>query len=139
MLPTPEVPPADAAILFRPSKKRKIYRQRATSQEPEAPTIPTPEAQSLDDLISSTAQVADVEGVQVSMSDILRLRKQRKGKTGVAFGANFTSADARDGERALAIRAQEAEKGEEGLGSNGGVVRKFAPQTGTVGDVDRHM
>ncbi|EPE29199.1 hypothetical protein GLAREA_00359 [Glarea lozoyensis ATCC 20868] len=139
MSPPPSIPSAEPTILFRPSKKRKIYRQRATSQEPDVPTPSAPEAQSLDELISSTAQEAEVEGVQVPMSEILRLRKQRKGKGGVVFGVDSSSRADREEGRELAIRAPEEEKAEEGLESNGGVVRKFAPQTGTIGDVDRHM
>jgi hypothetical protein len=139
MSPSPAEALAEPAILFRPSKKRKIYRQRATSQEPDVPILSVPEAQSLDELISSTAKEADMEGVEVSMSEILRLRKQRKGKGGVFFGADTSSVKLRDEERSLAIREPEDEKGEEGFESNGGVVRKFAPQTGTVGNVDRHM
>jgi hypothetical protein len=136
---SPTIPAAEPPILFRPSKKRKIYRQRATSQEPDVPTLSVPEAQSIDELISSTAQEADKEGVEVSMSEILRLRKQRKGKGGVGFGADSSSIKARDEERSLALRGPEDEKGEDGLEINGGVVRKFAPQTGAVGNVDRHM
>jgi hypothetical protein len=139
MSSSPSTPAVEPVILFRPSKKRKIYRQRPTSKEPDVSTLSMPEAQSLDELISSTAQEADTEGVEVSMSEILRLRKQRKGKGGVAFGADSSSTKLRHEERSLAIREPEDEKGEDGLQSNGGVVRKFAPQTGAVGNVDRHM
>lgn len=44
---------------------------------------------------------------------------------------------ARDEEGELIVRPEE-EKGLDALGTSG-VPRKFAPQTGTVGDVNRHM
>ncbi|PBP22380.1 hypothetical protein BUE80_DR006726 [Diplocarpon rosae] len=76
--------PADStqgdAILFRPSKKRKIYRQRLAQDEPDpsptAPSISSPDAdpvQSLDELIStaSASLPSHDEEVSVSMSEIL--------------------------------------------------------------------
>ena len=45
---------------------------------------------------------------------------------------------ARDEEGELILRPEE-EKGGDVVGVSSGVPRKFAPQTGTVGDVNRHM
>ncbi|TVY38091.1 hypothetical protein LSUB1_G003819 [Lachnellula subtilissima] len=131
-------PPApESTILFRPSKKRKIYRQRATSRSPTPPpqsSVPVLVPQSLDDLIASTShseQRAEIEGIPVPISEILRLRKLRKG--GVEFRADSGSAihGAREEESAVVLREEP-----EALD---GVARKFAPQTGTVGDVNKHM
>ncbi|KAF4638038.1 hypothetical protein G7Y89_g64 [Cudoniella acicularis] len=90
--------------LFRPSKKRKIYRARGHSPSPASEPAPLPiptVAQSLDELIASTGEEAlastekkdgngEKEG-EVSIAEILRLRKQaeaqRRGKVGVEFRA----------------------------------------------------
>jgi hypothetical protein len=139
--------PAPEAILFRPNKKRKIYRQRATSPSlqdvnpiPPKPTLvspsiaPTP--QTLDELVSSAA---DVEGVTVSMAEILRQRKQHRHRVGgVEFRAAPSAVTTRheNPETALVIREEDREVV---VPEEGGVVRKFAKQTGLVGDVDKHM
>ncbi|CZT03510.1 hypothetical protein WAI453_012297 [Rhynchosporium graminicola] len=151
-VPTPIAESSDTP-LFRPSKKRKIYRQRdTTDDEPAPPTtlspppqaiasIPLPSAQSLDELISTAgASLSHNDGPfpqhdAVSMVEILRLRKKNKTRGGVGFKASGHVA--RDAEGALILRPGE----EKGLAAPGisGVPRKFAPQTGTVGDVNRHM
>lgn len=157
MSPSPP-PPVDTleanTILFRPTKKRKIYRQRASDDEPVAaplstspPSAPTPapvtipDVQSLDELISTASgpqtlrnNGEEIEGVSVSMSEILRLRKKNKRVGGVEFKASGHVARDEAGELIL----RPSEEGGEVVGSTG-VPRKFAPQTGTVGDVNRHM
>ncbi|KAI9053661.1 hypothetical protein LZ554_002615 [Drepanopeziza brunnea f. sp. 'monogermtubi'] len=162
MSPTPS-PLADQIkadpILFRPTKKRKIYRQRATEDEianenvetappalsPPAPT-PTP-AQSLDELISAASAMASGRGRDeveeeggasaLSVAEILRLRKKNKARGG---GVEFRALGhvARDEEGELMVRGDDEEK-VNGGGVGKGVIRVFAPQTGTVGDVNRHM
>ncbi|KAH9221455.1 hepatocellular carcinoma-associated antigen 59-domain-containing protein [Leptodontidium sp. 2 PMI_412] len=154
-VPVPiSAPEFSSAPLFRPSKKRKIYRQRATTDDEPAPpsslsppppaltaTAPIPTAQSLDELIStaraSSPQNDDTstQNEAVSMAEILRLRKKNKSRGGVEFKASGHVA--RDEEGELIVRPEE-EKGLDALGTSG-VPRKFAPQTGTVGDVNRHM
>jgi hypothetical protein len=150
------------AILFRPSKKRKIYRQRQddndeTLPEPEAaftntPTSqarvqPQPNPQSIDELIASTSvtlpaktgvEGEELEGTPVSMSEILRLRKKNKRIGGVEFRASGHVSRDEDGE--LVIRQAAGEESRPAAGDGGGgVIRKFARQTGAVGDVDKHM
>ena len=152
-------------ILFRPTKKRKIYRQRHDDTTPpethlsspnppfspaSAPAQPNP--QSIDELIASSASVPttadeEAESTQVSISEILRLRQKNKHKrSGVEFRAAGHIARDQDGE--LVIRhatATATATGGEGEsvsaegGGGGGVIRKFAPQTGTVSDVNKHM
>ncbi|PVH88362.1 hypothetical protein DL98DRAFT_648503 [Cadophora sp. DSE1049] len=144
------------APLFRPSKKRKIYRQRAaTDEEPAPPStlssppqaavatpLPLPAAQSLDELISTASaslpqnDEAAAGREAVSMAEILRLRKKNKARSGVEFKASGHVA--RDEEGELILRPEE-EKASDAAGVSSGVPRKFAPQTGTVGDVNRHM
>jgi hypothetical protein len=131
-------PNPESTVLFRPSKKRKIYRQRATSRSPTPPPqSPAQLPQSLDELIASTnneAQEVEVEGTAVPISEILRLRKLRKSKFvgGVEFRADSGNGNGNaEEESAVALREEP-----DGLD---GVPRKFAPQTGTVGDVNKHM
>lgn len=154
-IPAAAAEPTDAP-LFRPSKKRKIYRQRATEDDEPAPPstlspppqtasfsiaapAPLPTAQSLDELISTAGATSphddDPETQNVSMAEILRLRKKNKSRGGVEFKASGHVA--RDEEGELILRAED-ERGVESAGVSG-VPRKFAPQTGTVGDVNRHM
>lgn len=134
-----EHPPPEAdAILFRPSKKRKIYRQRAQEDEETnaAPTLPTQGEQSLDELISDAAKGDEVEGVPVSMAEILRLRKLgRRRAGGVEFRADSHGNAAREGEQGLVLRQEQSSDIVGPL--EGG--RQFAPQVGTVGDVNKHM
>ena len=123
------------AIVFRPNKKRKIYRRRAEDEDEEAapPTTTTsPPAQSLDELIASSAKYAEEEGTPLSMAEILRLRKSRKPKAGVEFKA--TGNLARDDEGALVMPAEVM-----GRTEAAGPVKRFAPQTGAVADVNKHM
>jgi hypothetical protein len=134
---TSSEPPPESAILFRPSKKRKIYRQRPTSpsEDLDAPA-PVPVPQTLEELITTTADES-VEGVQVSMAEILRQRKQHRQRVGgVEFrAAPPASSREENPEMAVAVRGEEEKQEVEDTGG----VRKFARQTGLVGDVDKHM
>jgi hypothetical protein len=150
---SPPPPTTGDTILFRPTKKRKIYRQRHDDPEPQlsnpnppSPAPPQPNPQSIDELISSaslpTTADEELESTQVSISEILRLRQKNKNKrSGVEFRASGHIARDQDGE--LVIRHVATATGGEGEPvppeGGGGVIRKFAPQTGTVGDVNKHM
>jgi hypothetical protein len=131
MTSPPPPTPTDQPILFRPGKKRKLYRQRDVS--------PPVAAATLDELIASGGSAEDaVDDAGVSLAEILRLRKQRRARQpgGVEFRAE---GHGRDGERGEHDGADYDEGGKGGEGE--GVVRRFAPQTGVLGkgDVDRHM
>jgi hypothetical protein len=148
-------------ILFRPTKKRKIYRQRHDDTTPPetqlsspnpsiSPAPAQPNPQSIDELIASSATLPttadeEAESTQVSISEILRLRQRNKNKrSGVEFRASGHIARDQDGELVIRHATATATGGEgepvplEG-GGGGAVIRKFAPQTGTVGDVNKHM
>lgn len=71
------------------------------------------------------------------MAEILRLRKKNKARSGVEFKASGHVA--RDEEGELILRAEEEKAGDVVGVVGSGVPRKFAPQTGTVGDVNRHI
>jgi hypothetical protein len=150
--PTPEA----EVILFRPSKKRKIYRQHNDALDDDAPsTIPIsppsaaspPNPQSIDELIASSSSLApatpsrDLEGAPVSISEILRLRKKNNHKRagGVEFRAEPGGHILRDEDGALVLRKKDGEEERDLVELESGVPRKFARQTGTVGDVNKHM
>jgi len=122
-----EIDPSNAPILFRPSKKRKLYRQRAPEDDEPASASPPP--QSLDELIASAAISTD----EPSINTILRLRK-RKPKAGVEFKATGLVRD----EEGRVVKAEGEGEGDVGKEDAGSAI-KFAPQTGMVMDVDRHM
>ena len=143
-----------STILFRPSKKRKIYRQRATDDdEPTTTSLsnnskaqsPLPPAeQSSEELIISNGHGAEaaleseaVESTSVPISEILRLRKRNKRLGGVEFRVEGVKAreEMRDGALVLREDGEDAEAGDVVAGGP----RRFAPQTGTVGDVNKHM
>ena len=140
--------PTDIPVLFRQSKKRKLYRQRETSPPAAPPPSADPApaiAQTLDELVASGAADAEAEaeadeGAGASLAEILRLRKQQRKTT--KSGVEFRAEGYGKGEGSLGELREEGREGEEG-GEEvvRGVVRRFAPQTGVVGkgDVDRHM
>ena len=77
-----------------------------------------------------------VEGATVSMAEILRLRKQRRPKVGgVEFRAE--GKPMRNEEGALVVMKEAEEEGRDEAPMD--VAHRFAPQTGTVGDVNKHM
>ncbi|KAB8302047.1 hypothetical protein EYC80_005499 [Monilinia laxa] len=155
-------PNPDPVPLFRPSKKRKIYRQRNNDDEDgngidQSISAPAPKAapvaadQSLDELIASNSipikkeeedDEPKFEGT-VDMAEILRLRKQRKKIGGVEFRAETKI---REGSQSDANANGDAlvkyeEKDAEEVQPEGGLsMRRFAPQMGVVGSsVDKHM
>jgi hypothetical protein len=76
------------------------------------------------------------------MSEILRLRKLHKHRVGgVEFRASTVSGRADDGQDdALVVHESgRVDDVKVELPQEVGVVRKFAKQTGMVGDVDKHM
>jgi hypothetical protein len=119
------------AVLFRPRKKRKTYKHRASEDDNDnaiTETLTSPPVQSLDELISQASHEA--EG-SVSMAEIFRLRKQRKPRAGVEFTASGSLVRDEDGQ--LVQQDAGAQPKEVGI------VNRFTTQTGTVGDVNKHM
>ena len=114
----------------------------ASPKTPEAPPVVP---QSLDELIDSAAASAvngdgalgesEVVGTEVSMGEILRLRKMRRTKGGVGFRAQ------NQGNRICEEKnAPREENGDTRLVQTlSATEMRFAPQTGTVLDVNRHM
>ncbi len=155
-------------ILFRPSKKRKIYRQRAQDDDNEnnAAALTTPSASlpahssSADHVsksppllgvgdgvseLTGTGGDVELEGATVPMSEILRLRKLHKQRVGgVEFRPVVTAGlrnESSSSSMALVPMGEsEGGRAEEGQAQVAGGVRQFTRQTGLVGDVvDKHM
>lgn len=141
-------PEITEAVLFRPAKKRKIYRQRAFDDGPHSTSPPLGPIETIDPIpgpvMLQNASPADgeLESTHNSMSEILRLRKLRKHRVnGVEFRDCIMKAreeDGQDGTLVLQESSKIAERGSE-LPQGVGVARRFARQTGMVGDVDKHM
>ncbi|KAL1852041.1 hypothetical protein Daus18300_012323 [Diaporthe australafricana] len=128
-------------VVFRPSKKRKHFRQRAEESEPK-PDDATHEAAaqspSTQDGNSKTRDAhdtkSDTEGS--SVAEALRLRNARKARLkGVGFrpeGAPKVS-DELNVERSLILK-------DDTDAIEYGISKRFAPQAGLVGElVNRHM
>lgn len=143
------VPPETVeTVLFRPAKKRKIYRQRAQDNG-SSPTSPQPDSTQIPDTIPAPAITDDgphadeeLESTHVSMSEILRLRKLRKHRVGgVEFRASTVNGRGDDEQEGALVPHESGRAANEGVEvqQGGGVARRFAKQTGMIGDVDKHM
>lgn len=143
--PSAEPAQKEPQVVFRPGKKRKIYRQRAGDDDDDITKPETP-AESSTVAEPSTSEeipnIAEEEGL--SVAEILRLRNARKSRLrGVEFRPEQGPRDgntATNTEQSLVLKgnAGDAAKGSDAL--VGGMTRRFAPQTGLVGElVNKHM
>lgn len=141
--------PVSNTLLFRPSKKRKVYRHRADDEEDHLGGV-----ESID-IVSSqpgsrvsaasiaspptSHDVSDLASTHVSMSEILRLRKAHKTRFGGVEFRNSVPGTRQTSDISLVI----SEPVQDDIGTDEAPttvpVRRFATQTGTVGDVDKHM
>lgn len=145
-----EIQTADASsdLMFRPIKRRKFYRKRADTDDNSSLTpneTPAPiELLTIEELIAQNgvspaaeAQTAEEE-TKLSVAEILRQRKtaQRRRGRGIDFSntdnATIASAAALPTSDALVVKEDPIEQLKT-------VVDRFAPQTGQVADVDKHM
>ena len=132
-------------LSFRPAKRRKFYRKRVDIDEggdnpslaPAGPTALT-ELLTVEELIAqngqpSTSEAQVEEEPNLSVAEILRLRKaaQRR-KGGIDFSNTSAITTIPPASDALAIKEDPIEQLKT-------VVDRFAPQTGQVADVDKHM
>lgn len=135
-----------AAVRFRPSKKRKTYRQRRPDARDRAGLSPAPDAEPTDD--GQVDEVADAGGAAMDGDDdgsdarqpaAVRLRcDPRRGARfrGLGFAAQSRPDAGALAVGALVARAPDADD-ERALG---GIADRFMHQTGLVADPDdRHM
>lgn len=134
----------------RPSKRRKFYRKRADSPQSDGATTTQPDISSSTPNPLSTNDGLSVPSIerahdtdkggdpsQLPVIEILRRRRaaQRK-RAGIEFGKATSLAGS---------SATEVTFGNEIIGKDDSlekiltVVDRFAPQTGQVADVDKHM
>ncbi|OBT66684.1 hypothetical protein VE03_03971 [Pseudogymnoascus sp. 23342-1-I1] len=141
---------ADQPPLFRPSKKRKIYRQRATS--PPLPTItpPTEAATTATaplphPFASASTNEDDDAPSTAAIRRLLATRRQRIG--GVEFRASSprgadNEAEEGEGEGVVIVRRDSQDAHDEGESAGGLAMggKRFVTQTGMSAEgVDRHM
>lgn len=142
--------------LFRPSKRKKIYRKRADADEDadaddvdipsHASTIaavPPPEPAAVDEPIAdmSSPHIPSSEQDPPSIQDILRQRKaaQRR-KAGIEFTNTSTNILGHQSASTALIKSDK-EAGEDSVSLEiERLVSRFAPQTGHVAEAnDKHM
>lgn len=128
-------------VVFRPSKRRKQFRQRAVdsdtpidepTSQTNTPILPT-ESSGGKDKEREDDETSETEGL--SVAEVLRLRNARKSKLkGVEFRPE---APPKDGAFAEPIPVPKDEVTE---ALELGMSRRFAPQAGLVGElVNKHM
>ena len=140
----PAAAPEAADSPFRPAKRRKFYRRRAEDddEEREASGDPASVAAPVSSAAahgSSSAVEIDGDAPQPSVAEVLRLRKQ--GRPRKAIGIEFSTSHAPRPEAAREIEQAMATTDRDGTHEDGAVAvaHRFAPQTGQVADVNKHM
>lgn len=138
--------PTDFADTTRPAKRRKFYRKRFEDEEPENSTIAASETPpsislTLDELVIARGILPGTElqddNSASSIADIIRQRKaaQRK-RAGIEFTNTTTAPKSSPATTSLS----KALIGKDEVAADlEMVVNRFAPQTGQVADVDKHM
>ncbi|KAK3299065.1 hepatocellular carcinoma-associated antigen 59-domain-containing protein [Chaetomium fimeti] len=134
-------------VVFRPGKKRKIYRQRLGEPDSTPSNGETPNEAGLAASSRPTAAVENDEDAEISIADVVRLRNSRKNKHGgVGFSTGPSSlggdeaASEENAERSVVFHGNtDAQQGAEAA-VVGGISKRFARQTGMVGElVNKHM
>ncbi|KAH6854426.1 hepatocellular carcinoma-associated antigen 59-domain-containing protein [Chaetomium sp. MPI-CAGE-AT-0009] len=134
-------------VVFRPGKKRKIYRQRLGELDSTPSNGETPNEPGLAASSGPTTTAEHDEDDKFSIADAVRLRNARKHKHGgVGFSAGPSGlggdgvASDENTERSVVLHGNtDAQQGAETAGI-GGISKRFAPQTGMVGElVNKHM
>ena len=149
-------PSIDVDRVFRPAKRRKFYRKRPSEDDSNNNSV-SPNGQpestgllTIDELILHQGVApADTEaGVEShgdngssSVTELLRLRKaaaQRKRGGGVEF-SNLNGVNHHNVPKSSQANGQLPENDDTIASIEKKVVNRFAPQTGLVADVDKHM
>ena len=132
---------------FRPAKRRKLYRKRddddTTAGQSTLEVVDlSPNSQTIEELLSTEGGVQDptdgAEASEVSVAAIIRQRKAAQRRRG---GIEFTNSTTSTSRSLPAMhQLSKALVGKDDmLADIDAVVNRFAPQTGQVADVDRHM
>ncbi|KAI9850333.1 MAG: hypothetical protein M1838_005838 [Thelocarpon superellum] len=156
----------EGPVSFRPGKRRKVYRKRADEDEDVAvvATTTTTDAAAVHahDMSSQDrragavpshqrkhAEEGEAENTALHISEIVRLRRQAKQRRGgLEFGAGQTSAAAHSHASGMALvsapptthgQGETVGHEDEVMEDVASVTNRFAPQTGQVADVNKHM
>lgn len=132
---------SEPQVVFRPSKKRKQFRQRAEETEPKADdatsqaAAPPKPAQEADTKLADGDNVEASETEGLSVAEALRLRNARRSRLkGVEFRAEGAPKAAADEDQSLLPKDDAQDSMEFGMS------KRFAPQAGLVGElVNKHM
>lgn len=135
-------------VVFRPGKKRKIYRQRAEGPEEIIGNDTLEADHATPSSAPATPAGPDDEEEGLSVSEVIRVRNARKHRHGgVGFRAGplglgddrATSEENNTDQRLVLHGNADAQQGAEAA-VIGGITKRFAPQTGLVGElVNKHM
>lgn len=127
----------------RPFKRRKFYRKRANSPDDEESSVELPViSNSVPDENAQTSKLSDTEehanvNSPLTVAEILRRRKAAQRRRG---GIEFLNAGPVTENSAGEPRpGDEVLDNDDNLGKILTVVDRFAPSTGQVADVDKHM
>lgn len=141
--------------VFRPNKRRKVYRKHFEIEEGQVPEVtistdapeirngPSAAPRSKDDdaiLPDSDAHSSPVS----SIAEILRLRKQvRNRRGGIEFANEASQPERPSGKTTIGVNASNGDHSATSIEKTpaeiAAIVNRFAPQTGQVADVNRHM
>lgn len=148
-----EVPQDDSAAdlnqEFHPAKRRKFYRRRHSDDERDKESRPElrPECLttvhlSIDELVNSHGAASNdtempAEEDALPISELLRLRRAAQRRRG---GIEFTNANNTLKEAASVPQTNSPLfENDDAVADVDTVINRFAPQTGQVADVDKHM
>lgn len=126
-------------VVFRPSKKRKHFRQRAEESETkpdEAAQRPAAQALLHD---GETKHDTNSDTEESSVAEALRLRNARKARLkGVGFRPEGTSKASEEASTEQSLVFKDDPNGGDAM--EYGISKRFAPQAGLVGElVNKHM
>lgn len=133
-----------------PSKRQKFYRKREILEDERIDDIPiadhnttsvTPEALTIEELISHHASQPNIplqneESTQLSTAEILRHRKAAQRRR---FGIEFTNVDKPKINTTTLESSNALTEKDDTASEIKTVIDRFAPQTGQVADVNKHM
>ena len=117
--------PPEPATVFRPLKRRKVFRQRDSYQSPPRDDTATPDSD------ANGQPSEDDPAANASVTELLRQRKALQRRGGITFSA--AQADSPYGE--VSAEPQRLPKD----APTDDYAIRFAPQTGQVADVNKHM
>lgn len=135
---------SEPQVVFRPSKKRKHFRQRAEESEArpveatqQAADQPVQDQNSETKLRAARDTTSDTE--ESSVAEALRLRNARKARLkGVGFRPEGTSKAPGEASTEKSLVLKDDPNGPDSM--EYGISKRFAPQAGLVGElVNKHM